>query len=94
MRALGVVTLLTLTGWTQAYAAEPPRVAVFDFEMIDTSLQGQVYSPREDQRDRLLKVGDQLRNELGGSGKFQIAIFHPSMLRRIRAICGFVADAM
>jgi hypothetical protein len=77
MRALVVVALLMLTGWTPTYAAEPPRLAVFDFEMIDTSLQGEIYGPREDERDRLLRVGDELRKELGESGKFQILDISP-----------------
>jgi hypothetical protein len=38
MRALVAVTLLSLS-WAVANAAEPPKLAVFDFEMIDTSLR-------------------------------------------------------
>jgi len=77
MRALAAIVLLVLTGWTRSNAAEPPRLAIFDFEMIDTSLQGQVYGPREDERDRLLRAGDQLRKELGESGKFEILDISP-----------------
>jgi hypothetical protein len=58
-------------------AAEPPRLAVFDLEMIDTSLPGEVNGPRADEHDRLLRVGDQLRKELGESGKFQIVDIAP-----------------
>ena len=72
MRAICVIALLILMGSPTAYAAELPRLAVFDFEMLDTSLQGQVYGVRADERDRLLGVANQLRNELGESGKFQI----------------------
>jgi hypothetical protein len=50
---------------------------VFDFEMIDTSLPGQVYGPRADEHDRLLRVGDLLRKELGESGKFRIVDIAP-----------------
>lgn len=77
MRSLAILALLSLTGMTSARAAEPPRLAVFDFEMIDTSLPGQVYGPRADEHDRLLRVGDQLRKELGDSGKFQIVDIAP-----------------
>ena len=70
MRALAV-TLLLLSG-AVAQAAEPPKLAVFDFEMIDTSLQGEVYGKRSDEQERLKRTGDQLRRELGESGKFQI----------------------
>ncbi len=45
---------------------------MFDFEMIDTSLPGQFYGPQADEHDRLMRVGDLLRKELGESGKFQI----------------------
>jgi hypothetical protein len=58
-------------------ATELPRLAVFDFEMIDTSLPGEVYGPRADEHDRLLRVGDQLRKELGESGRFQILDIAP-----------------
>jgi hypothetical protein len=46
-------------------------------ELIDTSLPGQVYGPRADEHDRLLRIGDQLRRELGDSGKFQIVDISP-----------------
>lgn len=77
MRSLAAFSLLMLAMAVQACAAEPPRLAVFDFEMIDTSLQGQVYGPRADERDRLLRTADQMRKELGESGKFQILDISP-----------------
>lgn len=77
MRALAVIMILILTGWTPTHAADLPKLAVFDFEMIDTSLQGQVYGPREDERGRLLMIGDQLRKELRESGRFRIIDISP-----------------
>jgi hypothetical protein len=77
MRSLAVLALLSLTGLTPLHAVEPPRLAVFDFEMIDTSLQGEVYGPRADERDRLLRTAEQVRKELGESGKFQILDIAP-----------------
>jgi hypothetical protein len=77
MRALAIFPLLILAIAVQAHAAEPPRLAVFDFEMIDTSLQGEVYGPRTDERDRLLRTAEQVRKELGESGKFQILDITP-----------------
>ena len=70
MRELSVILMLVLAAPVRA--ADPPKLAVFDFEMIDTSLQGEVYGPRGDERDRLLHVGDQIRKELGASGKFEV----------------------
>ena len=77
MRAVAVFSLLTLAIAVQARAAEPPRLAVFDFEMIDASLQGEVYGPRADERDRLLRAADQVRSELGESGKFLVLDISP-----------------
>ena len=76
MRALLAVTLLSLSG-TVAQAAAPSKLAVFDFEMIDTSLQGEVYGKRSDEQERLKRTGDQVRRELGESGKFQILDIAP-----------------
>jgi hypothetical protein len=77
MRALLVFSLLMWTIAVPAGAAELPRLAVFDFELLDTSLQGQINGPRADEHDRLLRAGDQLRKELGESGKFQILDISP-----------------
>jgi hypothetical protein len=57
--------------------ADPPKVAVFDFELVDTSLQGEVYGPRPDEHDRLMRAGDQLRKELADSGKFSLVDVAP-----------------
>src|SRR6516165_5725160 len=74
MRALFAFTLLLLTGWwltgwASARAADAPKLAVFDFEMIDSSLEGEMHGKRKDEQERLMGVGDQLRKELGESGK-------------------------
>ena len=82
MRALFAFTLLLLTGWwltgwASARAADAPKLAVFDFEMIDSSLEGEMHGKRRDEQERLMGVGDQLRKELGESGKFQIVDIAP-----------------
>jgi Protein of unknown function (DUF2380) len=77
MRALAVFITMVLAILAPARAAEPPRLAVFDFEMIDTSLPGEFYGSSADERERLLKVGDQLRGDLGSSGKFQVLDISP-----------------
>jgi hypothetical protein len=76
MRALFVVFLLSLMIAAPAHA-DPPKVAVFDFELVDTSLQGEVDGPRTDEQDRLMRVGDQLRKALAESGKFQLLDIAP-----------------
>jgi hypothetical protein len=77
MRARVVLLLSMLTILVPLHAAEPPKLAVFDFEMIDTSLPGQFYGPQADEHARLMRVGEQLRKELGESGKFQIVDVAP-----------------
>jgi hypothetical protein len=77
MRALIAWTVLLLANLAPAHAADPPKLAIFDFEMVDSSLQGEVYGPRGDEQERLKRVGDQLRKQLGESGKFQILDIAP-----------------
>jgi hypothetical protein len=76
MRAPVVFALLLLS-WASAHAGEPPKLAVFDFEMIDTSLEGEVHGKRADEQERLARTADQLRKELGGSGKFRMLDISP-----------------
>ena len=76
MRAL-LVPMLMLAGLTSARAAELPKLAVFDFEMIDSSLDGEMRGKRADEQERLMRTGDQVRKELGESGKFQILDIAP-----------------
>ncbi len=66
-----------LLSWAPTRAAELPKLAVFDFELIDTSLQGEMSGKRGDEQDRLMRTGDQLRRELGESGRFQILDIAP-----------------
>ena len=77
MRALAAFVTILLASLAPAGAADPPRLAVFDFEMIDTSLPGQFYGTNADERERLSRVGEQVRKELGESGKFQIVDISP-----------------
>lgn len=60
-----------------ACAAEPPTLAVFDFEMIDSSLEGQMRGKRADEQERLMRTSDQVRKELDESGKFRIVDVAP-----------------
>jgi hypothetical protein len=76
MKVFFVTTALTLMVWAPA-RADPPRLAVFDFELVDTSLQGEVDGPRRDEQDRLMHVGDQVRKELADSGKFHLLDISP-----------------
>ena len=78
MRARFVLAALMLTLMASAPVhADPPKVAVFDFELVDTSLQGEVDGPRGDEQDRLMRAGDQLRKALAESGKFHLVDISP-----------------
>ena len=50
---------------------------MFDLELIDTSLQGEMNGPRTDEQARLLRAGDQVRKELADSGKFRVLDIAP-----------------
>jgi hypothetical protein len=76
MSARFVIALLTLMMSVPA-RADPPKLAVFDFELVDTSLQGEVNGPRTDEHDRLMRVGEQVRKDLAESGKFQLIDISP-----------------
>ena len=76
MRLLGLVIALMLAiSWPAA--AEPSKVAVFDFELLDTSLQGAVKGPQADEQRRLKDVTEQLRKGLTQSGNFVVLDIAP-----------------
>ena len=52
-------------------------VAVFNFEFIDTSLEGAVRGARADEQERLAHVSDQLRELLRGSCRFSLVDLTP-----------------
>lgn len=71
MRALFAFAALVLLGSMQA-RAEPPKLAIFDFELLDTSLEGEMRGPQADEHDRLIRISDLVRTQLKDSGKFQL----------------------
>jgi Protein of unknown function (DUF2380) len=71
MRVLGLLIALMLAV-PSAAAADPPKVAVFDFELLDTSLQGAVNGPQAGEQRRLKDVTEQLRKALTQSGNFVV----------------------
>jgi Protein of unknown function (DUF2380) len=52
-------------------------VAVFDFELIDTSLEGAIRGARPDEQQRLARLSDQLRQLLRDSGRFSLVDITP-----------------
>jgi hypothetical protein len=76
-RAAFLLLVLAVPAHAQAPAASLPKVAVFDFELFDTSLQGETDGPRSDEHDRLLRAGDQIRKGLAESGRYAIVDIAP-----------------
>ena len=71
MRISGLVVALMLLASSPA-SAEPPKAAVFDFELLDTGRQGEMNGPQADEQRRLKDVTEQLRKALAESGKYAV----------------------
>ena len=60
--------------WAVLFVSCGPTVAqsvsVFDFELIDTSLEAAIRGARLDEQERLARLSDQLRQLLRDSGRF------------------------
>ena len=61
-----------------ASLAETLRVAVFDFELIDTSLEGEVNGTRADEIERLAMISDLLRQKLEESSRYVVVDERPA----------------
>ena len=57
---------------TSASGAERARIAVFDLELIDTSLQGEIEGVDPADQARLRMLEDELRRGLEQSGRFEL----------------------
>ena len=76
MRALFALVILVLLTSVPA-RAEPPKVAVFDFELLDTSLEGEMRGPQADEHARLILISDQVRRKMAESGRFTVLDIAP-----------------
>lgn len=63
--------VIVLNGGT-GVAAEPRTAAVFDFELIDTSLEGAMKGEQPAEQARLGLISDHLRRILADTGKFAV----------------------
>ena len=71
MRGLWYTLMLPLLlPWHSLPALAAQTVAVFEFELIDTSLEGAVNGPRADEQARLARLGEALRDRLAVSGRY------------------------
>jgi Protein of unknown function (DUF2380) len=57
--------------------SDAQSVAVFNFELIDTSLEGAIRGARADEQERLARLSDQLRQLLRGSCQFSLVDLTP-----------------
>jgi hypothetical protein len=76
MRMFGFVIAAVLLVASPA-PAEPLKAAVFDFELLDTSLEGEMKGPQADEQRRLVDVTEQLRKGLTDAGKFVVLDITP-----------------
>src|SRR3978361_1919044 len=81
MQAITIMRIAALVALTLLLPvsahADPPKAAVFDFELLDTSLQGEIDGPRGDEQQRLVRTSEQIRKGLADSGKFAILDITP-----------------
>src|SRR5947209_4806219 len=58
-------------------AVAEPRVAVFDFELIDTSLEGEMKGTSAEEKARLAKLAPMLREKLAASNRYIVVDVAP-----------------
>jgi len=64
--------VLCFSALAMAARAEPPRAVVFDFELVDTSLTGEMRGINKDETVRLAKMSPILRDKLSASGRYDV----------------------
>jgi len=69
--------MLAFGALAAAAAAEPKKVAVFDFDLIDDSQEGEVYGVRADETARLKLISDELRTMLKADGRYEAVDLSP-----------------
>ena len=76
-----IIPSYLVTLWALLFVSCGPTVtqsvAVFDFELIDTSLEGAIRGARADEQERLARLSDQLRQLLRDSGRFALVDITP-----------------
>jgi Protein of unknown function (DUF2380) len=69
--------LLAVSAPVAAKASEPVPVAVFDFELIDTSLQGEIAGAQEEEAARLDMLTQQLRDAFDAASRYRTVDMAP-----------------
>jgi hypothetical protein len=81
---LAIILLVLIAPW-HASAAAPQSVAVFDFELYDTSLQGEVEGIDPAHAARLALIDQELESQLAASGRFELVDTAPAAAEIARA---------
>ena len=72
-----LLALALLFGMVQLVAAAQEKIAVFPFEMIDTSLQGEMQGKNQGDIDRLAKLGPEVRSALAQTNRYDVVDIAP-----------------
>ena len=72
MEPLKTLIALALACTVTAVHAAEPKVAVFDFEFVDTSIEGATNGPRGDEGARLAWLDREMRQRLAQSGRADV----------------------
>ena len=72
MEPLKTLIALALASTVTAVHAAEPKVAVFDFEFVDTSIEGATNGPRSDEGARLAWLDREMRQRLAQSGRADV----------------------
>ena len=77
LAALSAAVVLATAPYGAARAQDAIPVAIFDFELIDTSLEGELAGPRADETARLAMLGDMLREAYGADPRYDVVDIGP-----------------
>jgi hypothetical protein len=72
-----VLAMVALLHVGTAALAAPPKAAVFPFELIDDSEEGEVQGKRADESRRLAMLTEELRRRMAESGQFDVVDLSP-----------------
>src|SRR5262245_59445612 len=70
--AAGLAAVLTVIAAQRSEAAEPVKIAVFDFELDDRSAGGGIIGPDAIDTENLQESTEQARRMLSASGRYRI----------------------
>jgi hypothetical protein len=71
-RAIGLIAAGCFALSCEAFAQDPVRIAVFDFELIDTSAGGRIIAPDAVDGENLRNSTEEARRRLAASGRFNV----------------------